>query len=208
MGVRRSVRGDEAEGCAADALQAIGWRIVQRNLRVAGLEIDLLAHDELGRLVAVEVRARRSLGDAGPMQLLGARKLAALRRQREAVPGLARVDLLLVIGPPGKERLRLVRGIAERGTRWGEDGRIRQHLNRAPSALAGEYARGACRLATVAPRGRDGVPRWDNRNEEIYGRSINARTSRGRSPLWASDSALESEDGALHLRPAQWDPYP
>ena len=82
-----------------------------RNHRLAGLEIDLLARDLGGRLVAVEVRRRPSVGAASPLQLLGARKVAALRRQREALPALERIDLLLVLGPDGGERLRLIRGI-------------------------------------------------------------------------------------------------
>ena len=96
---------------AAEALRASGWSIVARNRRTAGLEIDLLAYDPAGQLVAIEVRRRAALGDAGPYELLGARKLAALRRQREADPSIERIDLLFVLGPPGSERFRLCRGI-------------------------------------------------------------------------------------------------
>ncbi|MCX5979810.1 MAG: YraN family protein [Chloroflexi bacterium] len=206
-------RGRRAEALACESLRAAGWMIIQRNVRVAGLEIDLLARDERRLLVAVEVRARLRVGEQSPRALLGARKVAALVRQREALPELCRIDLLLVIGPPNGERLRLVRGIAERGApavRGGtrEGGRICQHPIRGPLASVREYARGTCRLATVAPRGRDGVPRWHNRVEENYGRSYDARTFGGRRPLWAPDPALEPKDGAFHLRPAQWDPHP
>ena len=72
----------------------------------------------LEQVLAVEVRARLSIGDATPQALLGARKLAALSRQREAIPELSRIDLLLVIGRPGRERLRLVRSIAEQEAPW------------------------------------------------------------------------------------------
>ena len=105
-------RGRRAEDLAVESLCAAGWLIIQRNVRVSGLEIDLLAHDERRLLVAVEVRARLSVGELGPRALLGARKVAALVRQREALPELCRIDLLLVIGPPNGERLRLVRGIS------------------------------------------------------------------------------------------------
>lgn len=104
--------GAAGEQLAAAALIAAGWVILARNSRHRGLEIDLLARDPAGRLVAVEVRRRWSVGASGPYELLGARKLAALRRQREALPGLSRVDLLLVLGPKRRVRLRLVRGIA------------------------------------------------------------------------------------------------
>ena len=83
-----------------------------QGVRLHGLEIDIVARDPSGCLVAVEVRRRHSLGDATPHALLGARKMAALRRQREAIPELDRVDLLFVLGAPGRERLRLVRGCA------------------------------------------------------------------------------------------------
>jgi Holliday junction resolvase-like predicted endonuclease len=123
----RAEIGAAAEREAAAALASAGWQILARNLRVAGLEIDILARDETGRLVAVEVRARLRVGEATSTEILGQRKRAALRRQREAISGLTRVDLLLVAGPPGERRLRLVRGVAERGTRWEEGGRITRH---------------------------------------------------------------------------------
>ena len=105
----QQLRGRRAEDLACESLRAAGWMIIQRNVRVSGLEIDLLARDERGMLVAVEVRARLSVGEQGPRALLGARKVAALARQREALHELCRVDLLLVIGPPRGERLRLIR---------------------------------------------------------------------------------------------------
>lgn len=117
-------RGRNAERLACDSLRSAGWSILERNLTRGGLEIDLLARDERGSLVAVEVRARLSIGDATPHALLGARKLAALSRQREAIPELSRIDLLLVIGRPGRERLRLVRSIADQEAPWeGQDDR-------------------------------------------------------------------------------------
>jgi putative endonuclease len=80
----RAEIGAAAEREAAAALVSAGWQILARNLRVAGLEIDILARDETGRLVAVEVRARLRVGEATPTEILGQRKRAALRRQREA----------------------------------------------------------------------------------------------------------------------------
>jgi hypothetical protein len=52
------------------------------------------------------------VGAAAPAELLGARKMRALRRQRAHLPEGCRIDLLLVLGSPGRERLRLVRGVA------------------------------------------------------------------------------------------------
>ena len=108
----RAIIGREAEALAARSLAHSGWVILAQNLRLGRLEVDLLARDPCGSLVAVEVRRRRSVGAASPSELLGARKLRALRRQRAHLPDGCRIDLLLVLGSPRHERLRLVRGIA------------------------------------------------------------------------------------------------
>lgn len=105
-------RGIAAEALAARSLHAAGWQILAQGVRVDGLEIDILALDPGQHLVAIEVRCRLALGDATPRELLGARKLAALQRQRVALPEIVRVDLLFVLGPPGGERLRLIRAVA------------------------------------------------------------------------------------------------
>ena len=109
---QRAVVGREAEDLAARSLVRSGWVILSRNLRLGRLEVDLLARDPRGSLVAIEVRRRGSVGAASPSELLGARKMGALRRQRAHLPEGCRIDLLLIIGRPGKERLRLVRGVA------------------------------------------------------------------------------------------------
>lgn len=109
---QRSIVGREAEDLAAHSLISSGWVILSRNLRLGRLEVDLLARDPRGSLVAIEVRRRASVGAATPAELLGFRKMGALRRQRDHLPEGCRIDLLLVLGSPGRERLRLVRGIA------------------------------------------------------------------------------------------------
>jgi len=109
---QRAIVGREAEALAARSLARIGWAILARNLRLGQLEVDLLARDPSGSLVAIEVRRRDSVGAASPLEFLGARKMRALRRQRAYLPEGCRIDLLLVLGNPGCERLRLVRGVA------------------------------------------------------------------------------------------------
>ena len=108
---QRAIVGREAEALAARSLVRGGWVILSRNLRLGQLEVDLLARDPRGSLVAIEVRRRASVGAASPGELLGARKMRALRRQRSLLPEGCRIDLLLVLGSPGRERLRLVRGV-------------------------------------------------------------------------------------------------
>ena len=58
-------RGTAAESLAASYLELAGWVIEQRNVRLAGVEIDLLARD--GRtcvLVEVKLRVRSDYGGA------------------------------------------------------------------------------------------------------------------------------------------------
>lgn len=109
---QRALVGREAEALAARSLARNGWVILSQNLRLGRLEVDLLARDPDGSLVAVEVRRRACVGAAAPAELLGERKLRALRRQRAHLPAGCRIDLLLVLGAPGAERLRLIREVA------------------------------------------------------------------------------------------------
>ena len=103
--------GREAEALAARSLARSGWMLLSRNLRVGTLEVDILARDPHGEIVAVEVRRRTAVGAASPSELLGPRKLRALRRQRAFLPAGCRIDLLLVLGAPGREHLRLIREV-------------------------------------------------------------------------------------------------
>ena len=65
----------------ARSLEASGWSILGRNLRVGRLEIDLLAVDPgpPSRLVAVEVRSRGRRDFGLPEETVDGRKLGRLR---------------------------------------------------------------------------------------------------------------------------------
>jgi Holliday junction resolvase-like predicted endonuclease len=119
--------GDDAERLAAIRLEALGWRIVGRNLRFSRAEIDLLAIDPADppHLVIVEVRhrSRRDFGLAE--ETVDHRKRAALRRAAgelairpvlpdgRRLPNLpVRIDLVAIDrGPDGRPSLRHHRGI-------------------------------------------------------------------------------------------------
>lgn len=87
-----------AEGLSAAWLAAQGWRLVARNARLAGVEVDLVAWAG-PCLVLVEVKARRSVQAGGPEEAVDRRKLRRLRRAALAwgaklqAPQL-RIDLL------------------------------------------------------------------------------------------------------------------
>ena len=119
--------GDDAERLAAIRLEALGWRIIARNLRISRAEIDLLAIDpaEPPMLVIVEVR-RRNRRDFGlAEETVDYRKRAMLRRAAgelamratlpdgRRLPALpVRVDLVAIDrGPDGRPSLRHHQGI-------------------------------------------------------------------------------------------------
>ncbi|MFZ9447439.1 MAG: glycosyltransferase, partial [Alphaproteobacteria bacterium] len=60
----------------------------------------------IARAGASTVTEIAAVGAAAPLELLGVRKMRALRRQRAYLPAGCRIDLLLVLGSPGRERIR------------------------------------------------------------------------------------------------------
>ena len=74
---QRAVSGRDAENLAAEYLQEQGLKLVERNFRVRGGEVDLICRD--GKvLVFVEVRLRRSKDFGGAAASIGAGKQARL----------------------------------------------------------------------------------------------------------------------------------
>jgi putative endonuclease len=79
MDARHLALGAEGEARAAEHLRRRGYRIVARNVRAGGVEIDLIARrGEL--LVFAEVKTRRSRSLGPPEQAVDARKRARLVR--------------------------------------------------------------------------------------------------------------------------------
>ncbi len=86
----------------------MGWKVLARNVRIDGVELDIVARSPApqSRLVVVEVRARSNAAFGSPLESVDDRKVArlyraALRLARScAAP---RVDLLaLRRGPSGE----------------------------------------------------------------------------------------------------------
>jgi putative endonuclease len=71
--------GAEGEARAAEHLEQRGYRIVDRNARAGGVEIDLVA-ERAGAVVFVEVKTRRSRTHGPPEAAVDARKQARLAR--------------------------------------------------------------------------------------------------------------------------------
>jgi len=105
--------GAEGEARAATHLKRRGYRIVARNVRAGGVEIDLIA--SRGRLIVfVEVKTRRSRRAGLPEEAVDARKRARLVRGAAAWlhehwrPGArARFDVIVCeVAPDSTWRLR------------------------------------------------------------------------------------------------------
>jgi putative endonuclease len=116
MGDPRHTLGRRAEAAVAAWLQAHGWRILAERYRIPAGEIDLVALDPDRRLVAVEVRLRRSARTGGALESV---QPAHLRRVRAALLTYARtasvphqglrVDLVTVTADPRPGAWRLTR---------------------------------------------------------------------------------------------------
>jgi putative endonuclease len=78
----KKLSGDRAERAAEEHLVSLGYRVLERNLRVGRDEIDLLV--QLGDLVAiVEVRMRGASAYEGPLASVDKKKQAKLVRAAE-----------------------------------------------------------------------------------------------------------------------------
>ena len=74
----RMTLGRLGEAAAADHLQRVGMRILDRNWRCAAGELDIVAADG-DCLVVCEVKTRRSLDFGHPVEAVGTRKMRRLR---------------------------------------------------------------------------------------------------------------------------------
>jgi putative endonuclease len=83
--------GRRGERAAERHLRRIGYRIVARNYRAAGAEIDLVAIDG-ETLVFVEVKTRRSRAAGGPEEAVDERKQTRMRRAAEVFAMRYRAD--------------------------------------------------------------------------------------------------------------------
>ena len=107
----RQSRGSFAEAMAASWLQARGWRVVARNVKVGDRdEIDIVAIDPgpPAALVCVEVRSARSSAFGSPEERVDSKKVGHLYRAARAFarshdsrelavgPLTVRVDLVVV----------------------------------------------------------------------------------------------------------------
>ena len=109
MGDPRHDLGVAAEGAVAAWLEEAGWRLVGRRVRSpGGGEVDVVALDPDGVLVAIEVRARQTARAGVGTESIDGRRTARIGRtlafiaagSRVSHRGL-RIDLVSVMPEPG-----------------------------------------------------------------------------------------------------------
>jgi putative endonuclease len=105
-------RGNAAERLAGVYLELLGMVVTSRNVRVAGVEVDLIAQDgNATAIVEVKYRSRSDFGGAAGAIDAGKReRLKRAARAMAADGNLAvRVDVIIVDQEPDGLRLRYVR---------------------------------------------------------------------------------------------------
>lgn len=112
------------EQLAAEHLERLGWRVLDRNWRCRAGEIDLIAHDPAaGAIVFVEVKYRTGTGFGSPLEAITGAKIthlravsaAWLRQHRSALPAgvQVRLDALGIVKEPGlRAEFTHVRGLS------------------------------------------------------------------------------------------------
>jgi putative endonuclease len=112
---RRLPLGRRGEEIAARHLRRCGYRILERNFRAAGAEIDLVAADR-GTFVFVEVKTRSSADFGLPAEAVDERKAERIHRaagiylkRRHAAERPARFDIVAIIGAGRACRLELLK---------------------------------------------------------------------------------------------------
>jgi uncharacterized protein (TIGR00252 family) len=111
----RDARGRAGEALAAAFLTLVGFRIVERNPRIAGVEVDLVA-DDRGVTVLVEVKARSRSDFGGAAAAVDARKRERLRHAAAAAARGARgvrIDVVAVELEADGARVRHYRNAVE-----------------------------------------------------------------------------------------------
>jgi putative endonuclease len=115
---RKDVLGRQGEQLAAEYLEKAGFRILDRNYRCAGGEIDIVAADRRD-LVACEVKTRSGVRYGTPVEAVTGEKLRRLRRLAVhwvLVHGVTfdglRVDIVGVLrSPSGDFTIEHLRGV-------------------------------------------------------------------------------------------------
>lgn len=101
--------GQWGEDLAAAYLQGKGYQIVERDWKSGRRDIDIIAQDETGIIVFVEVKTRRSRVFGEPEESIDFRKLQSLQQainhyiKSHRISGEVRFDIISIVGTIGSE---------------------------------------------------------------------------------------------------------
>ena len=101
--------GQWGEDLAAAYLQGKGYQIVERDWKSGHRDIDIIARDEAGTIVFVEVKTRRSRVFGEPEESIDFRKLQSLQQainhyiKFHRISGKMRFDIISIVGTIGSE---------------------------------------------------------------------------------------------------------
>lgn len=106
----KKASGDFGEDLAVKHLQGLGLKILERNYRIRGGEIDIIALDQRSKpatLVFIEVKTRSGNQFGTPLESINYFKLKALRKSlmfykssHPELPELLRIDAVTVLQSP------------------------------------------------------------------------------------------------------------
>ena len=101
--------GQWGEDLAAAYLQGKGYQIVERDWKSGRRDIDIIARNEAGTIVFVEVKTRRSGVFGEPEESIDFRKLQSLQLainhyiKSHRINGKVRFDIISIVGTIGSE---------------------------------------------------------------------------------------------------------
>ena len=101
--------GQWGEDPAVAYLQGKGYQIVERDWKSGHRDIDIIARDEAGTIVFVEVKTRRNRVFGEPEEAIDFRKLQSLQQainyyiKFHHVSGEVRFDIISIVGTIGSE---------------------------------------------------------------------------------------------------------
>lgn len=113
--MNKTTLGKYGEDLACDYLKKTGYKIIERNFRIRGGEIDVIAMDKK-TLVYVEVKTRSSHQFGLPEESVTYHKIKFLERaskfyrlQRKHLPELERIDVVAIDLSESEPKIKLIK---------------------------------------------------------------------------------------------------
>jgi len=117
--VNKIQQGNQGEDIACDFLKKKGYKIVERNFRIRGGEIDIIALED-SALVYIEVKTRKNYNYGRPEEAVTLRKIKFIERTAKfyrnnrkylKLPDLERIDVVSVDNLGSIPKIKLFKNI-------------------------------------------------------------------------------------------------